>query len=508
MTHSTSRRKFLASGAMAAVAIVDRRVLGAPFVPPSERTTFAQIGMGTQGFRELPYLLDEPRIQITAVCDPNKDSQDYVDWGKDSVRNVIRRLLQQPSWREGASGIPGGREIGRQVVDTYYANQRSGKAFKACACYADFRELLEKEKDVDAVKIMTPDHLHAAVSIAALNKGKHVLVHKPLANRLYEGRLVLETARKTKLNTHFLPYNNSGESIRLIHGWIKDGAIGRLRSVHNWSNRPVWPQFPSLPTETPPVPEGFDWALWLGPSLDRPYHPNYTHAVFRGWYEFGGGSLADMGHYSLWSVFTEFGLAAPKSVQAWSSHTCTIVDQVSRRLHNDVSFPAANTVRFQFPALADRPAPDIYWYDGGMKPPWPEELDEDHGDEDHGDLSREGMMFVGEDGKILAGFRGQDPRIIPQRRMREYLQSRRTAPPEGDAPRRRGSAHWLDAFRGGPPSPGDFLNAGPITEAVNLAGVAMRVGGKIDYDCQNMKITNRPEANQYLCREYRKGWEL
>lgn len=504
MAHGTSRRKFLASGAIAAATIVDRRVLGAPFVPPSEKTTFAYIGMGTQGFRELGGLLAEPKIQVVAVCDPNRDSNDYVDWGKDGVRNLIRGLMGKPDWREGVGGIPGGREVGRQAVDAYYANQRSAEKFRACTAYADFRDLLEKEKDVDAVKIMTPDHLHATISIAALKKGKHVLVHKPLANRLYEGRLVLETARKTKLNTHFLPYG-SGESIQLIHGWIKDGAIGKLRSVHNWSNRPVWPQFPSVPTETPPIPKGFDWDLWLGPSLERPYHPNYTHAVFRGWYEFGGGSLADMGHYSLWSVFTEFGLGPPTSVEAWSSHTCEIVDQVSRPRRNDVSFPDANTVRFKFPAEGDRPALDLYWYDGGMRPPMPEEMDADGQD-----LPREGMMFVGEEGKILGGFRGENPRIIPEAKMRQYQGSRPAARAEegGRGGSGRRTATWLEAFRGGDPSPGDFLNAGPITETVNLGGVAMRVGRKILYDHEAMKITNLPEANQYLYREYRKGWEL
>ncbi len=505
MLPSTSRRKFLASGTVGAFTIVPRHVLGAPFVPPSEKTTFAHIGMGTQGFRELGSLLADPQIQIVAVCDPNTESNNYVDWSQHGVRDGIRQLLGQPDWHEGASGIPGGREIGRQVVDAYYANQRGAEGFKSCTAYADFRELLDKEKDVDAVKIMTPDHLHATISIAALNKGKHVLCHKPLANRLHEGRLVLETARNTKLNTHFLPYNNSGESIRLIRGWIDDGAIGQLRSVHNWSSRPMWPQYPRVPVETPPVPKGFDWDLWLGPSLDRPYHPHYTHAVFRGWYEFGGGSLADMGHYSLWSVFTEFDLGAPASVEAWSSHICTLEDQVSRRLRNDVSFPAANRVRFKFPPRGDMPELDLFWYDGGMKPPLYEELDEDDRE-----IPPEGMMFVGDKGKILAGFRGEDPRIIPDRRMREYRESRQISLPTESRRNRSGDRNkiWLDSFRGGPPSPGDFLNAGPITEAVNLGAVAMRAGGKIVYDQENMKITNRPEVNKYLYREYRQGWEL
>ena len=166
---SLHRRTFLAAGPIAASTIVERQVLGAPFVPPSDKTTFAHIGMGTQGFRELGGLLGEPKIQIVAVCDPNEDSNDYVDWGKHDIRDRIRRFLGKPDWREGVDGIPGGREIDRQVVDAYYARERGAEKYKACASYADFRELLDKEKDIDAVKVMTPDHLHAAVSIAAID---------------------------------------------------------------------------------------------------------------------------------------------------------------------------------------------------------------------------------------------------------------------------------------------------------------------------------------------------
>jgi len=140
--------------------------------------------MGTQSIRELGGLLEEPGIQIVAICDPNTDSSDYVEWGKNNIRNRIRQYLDDRSWREGVEGCPGGREVGRKVVDTYYANNgRKGRG-KGCAVYADFREMLEKEKDVDAVKVMTPDHLHAAISIAAMKKGRHVLMHKPIANRL------------------------------------------------------------------------------------------------------------------------------------------------------------------------------------------------------------------------------------------------------------------------------------------------------------------------------------
>jgi len=498
MKPKVNRRKFLASGGLAGAAIVARHVLGAPAVPPSDKTTLAHIGMGTQGFNELGYLLGEPKIRIVAVCDPNEDSNDYVDWGKHGVRDRIRALLGDPAWREGVAGIPGGREVGRRVVDAYYARERGGEKLKGCAAYADFRELLEKEKDLDAVKIMTPDHLHAAISIAALKKGLHVLVHKPLANRLYEGRLVIETARARNVNTHFLPYNG-GEPVRLVQRWIEGGAIGRLREIHNWSNRPLWPQWPSVPADRPPIPKGFDWQLWLGPSLDRPYHPNYTHAVFRGWYEFGGGALADMGHYSLWSVFTLFELGAPASVEAWSSHVCTIEDSVSHPLKNDVSFPAANTVRYRFPAAGNRGAVDLYCYDGGMRPPIPEELEADGRE-----LPPEGLMFVGDEGKILGGFLGQDARIIPEKKMRAYQEKAGA----GTGPRPAPGGSWLEAFRGGPPSPGDFRNAGPITEAVNLGAVAIRAGGKLVYDHEGMRITNRPEVNRLFHREYREGWAL
>jgi hypothetical protein len=505
MQSNINRRRFVGSAvATGVLTIVPRHVLGGTaYVAPSSKVTLAHIGMGTQGFREIGALLAEPQIQIVAVCDPNTDSNDYVEWGKNDIRDTIRGYLKEPTWREGQSGCPGGREVGREVVDGYYAKQRGAEKFKACSTYADFRELLDKEKDLDAVKIMTPDHLHAAVSVAAMRKGKHVMVHKPLANRMYEGRLVVETARKTKVATHLLAYG-SGAGNGAIARRIKEGVIGPLREIHNWSNRPVWPQYVSVPTETPPVPDGFDWDLWLGPALYRPYHPNYTHNVFRGWYDFGGGSMADMGHYSLWSVFTVFDLGAPVSVEATPSHTCSIVDQVSRPLKNDVSFPAACTIRYKFPARADRPALNLCWYDGGIRPPTPDELDAENKA-----MPREGMMFVGDSGKILAGFWGESPQILSAKKMAQYQQPP-PAQPEGrrQSPPGERNKIWLEAFRGGAPSPGNFLNAGPLSEAVNLGAVALRAGARIVYDFDAMKITNLSEANQYLYREYRKGWEL
>lgn len=501
-----NRRKFLgAAAATAAFTIVPRHVLGGPgIVAPSDKVNLAYIGTGTQGLREMLTLLPVPDIQIVSVCDPSKDAIGYRDWSRDSLLNGIRRTLEKSDWRAGSEGtIPGGREVAKDIVETYYASNRSTGKFNGCSSYADFRELLDMEKDLNAVKIMTPDHLHGVVSIAAMKKGKHVIMHKPIANRLKEAKLVIDTAREMGVATHFMPWDSNG-SIEPVLAWIKDGAIGNLREVHNWTNRPVWPQYATLPADTPPVPQGFDWDLWLGPEADRPYHPNYTHMVFRGWYDFGGGSMADMGHYSLWTVFNALELGAPASVEPMLSHNCVLKDNVSTTIRNDFSFPAASSVRFKFPARGSRAAVDLIWYEGGMRPPTPDELDEDHKE-----FHAEAMMFVGDKGKILAGFRVESPRLIPEKRMggREVPEApprRQQREPGQISP---GLRQWISACRGGKQSPGSFLNAGPISDAVNLYAVALRTRQRLLYDAANMKITNVPEANKYLSREYRKGWE-
>jgi hypothetical protein len=412
-----SRRQFMVTGGAAAgaFALVPRHVLGGPgFVAPSEKITLACIGFGTQAIREIGAILARPEVQIVAVCDVEKDGVNYLEWGKNDLRNTIRRLIENPTWREGVNHVPGGRDVGKEIVETYYAKQRGRDKFKGCATYVDFRDLLEQERDVTAVKVMTPDHTHATIAIAALKKGKNVIVHKPLANRLLEARAVIETARARKVATHFLPASEGASSKPALE-MIQNGAIGTLREIHNWSSRPMWPQFPTLPADRPPVPQDFDWTLWLGPSLDRPYHPNYTHTNFRGWYEFGGGSIADMGHYSLWPIFQRLELDSPISVESTPSHVCTVSDQVCSRIRNDFSFPAACTIRMRFAPNGDRPALDIFWYDGGIKPLVPEELISENKE-----LAEEGMLFVGDKGKILGGFHGDNARLIPEARMSSY----------------------------------------------------------------------------------------
>jgi hypothetical protein len=497
-----NRRKFIGSATAASLAftIVPRNVLGGRnFIPPSDKLNIAYIGCGTQGLREMAELISNPKVQIVAVCDPNKRSTDYIDWSPNGIRDGIRRALGDQTWGEGLNGIPGGRDFGQEFVEKYYAKDKSLQKYKGCPSYSDFRELFEKEKDFDAVKVMTPDHLHGYISIAAMKKGKHVVIHKPIANRIHESRLTIDAAKNTGVSTHLLAWSKRPGN-DLVKKWINDGAIGTLKEIHNWSYRPVWPQWTSNPAETPPVPEGFDWDLWLGPVPDRPYHPNYTHCVFRGWYDFGGGSIADMGHYSLWPMFMTLGINTPPlSAVAYATTTRTVVDGVSRNVVNDVAFPHSSIIHFKFPKQETLPPFDLIWYDGGMKPVLPEELEADGKD-----MPAEGMMFVGDKGKILGGFRNENPVLIPESKMKGYTVEKENERQPGV----RSEDVWVDAFLEKKQSPGSFLLAGPISETINLGAVALRARKKVMYDAATMKITNVPEANQFLTREYRKGWEL
>lgn len=497
---SINRREFLGTAATAGLAftIVPRHVLGGPgYVAPSDKLPIAYIGCGTQGMREMVELIPNPKLQIVAVCDCNKLSTDYYDWSPNGIRDSIRKALGDNSWGSQFNGVMGGRDIGQDFVQRYYS-KANGTAY-TCPSYADFRELLDKEKNFDAVKIMTPDHLHGTISIAAMKHGKHVVIHKPIANRMYEARLTIDTAKKTGLSTHLLAWSKiTGNDV--AKQMIKDGTIGTLKEIHNWSNRPVWPQWTANPTDTPPVPDGLDWSLWLGPVPDRPYHPSYTNMVFRGWYDFGGGSIADMGHYSLWPLFLTMGInTAPLSAEACGTTTCAFTpEHTSRGVQNNVAFPYSCTVKFKFPKQQELPAFDLYWYDGGMRPPTPADLPADKS------LPREGMMFVGDKGIIIAGFRCEKPQILPQSKMDSYVKDK-TLPAEKTD---REDNVWIDAFKNKTQSPGSFLLAGPVTETILLGGVALRTGKKVEYDSAAMKITNVPDANKYFVREYRPGWEL
>jgi len=495
------RRKFVSnvSTSAAAFTIVPRHVLGKGFVAPSDKINVANIGCGTQGIYEMPDLLQNENIQVTAVCDVNKYTTDYKDWSNLRVKNTIRKTIGDKNWGQFIKGIPAGRDIGQNFVDKYYSStSTSVQDYKGCRAYEDYRELLEKETDIDVIKIMTPDHSHGCIALASMKKGMHVITHKPISNRLREGMMVIDGASKYNVKTHLLAWEDK-PNYRLIKKWIDDRVIGELKEIHNWSFRPVWPQYFGSFEEEMKIPDGFNWQLWLGPEKDRPYHLNYTHNVFRGWYDFGGGSIADMGHYSLFPLFRELDIdKAPTSVRSYGTVYRTAVNGVCQAANNDAAFPYSSMIKFQFPQHKSLPAFSFHWYDGGMKPFAPEELEKEGKD-----LASEGMMFVGSAGKILAGFQGEKPRILGDR-ANTYTGPKTTEVP---TPERR-SDTWIRAIKTDVESPGSFIYAKTITELVNLGAASLRANRRLNYDSDTHTLVDDKTADKFLERDYREGWQM
>ncbi len=442
-----SRRLFLggSASALASLTIVPRHVLGGRGnTPPSEKLNIAGIGVGGQGSWDLDNLKSE---NIVALCD--------VDW--------------------------------KQAADTF-------KRYPKATRYRDFRKMLDKEKNIDAVVVATPDHTHAVATMMAIKMGKHVYCEKPLTRTVYEARAIAKAAREAKVATQMGNQGMAFEGNRLINEWLWDGAIGPVREVHAWSDRPThngnlfWAQGVDRPADKPPVPDTLSWDLWLGPAPYRPYHPAYVPFRWRGWWDFGSGGLGDMGIHNLAPVFSALKLTAPISVHSSST------------LFNNETLPLASTVHYEFPARGDMPPVKLHWYDGGMLPPRPDELEDDR------QLSREdGLIFVGDKGKMyVEGWGGNSPRLIPEAKMKEYKRPPKTLP--------RSIGHhkeWIQACKKGSPTRSNFDFAGPLTEAVLLGTVSVRMGGrKLIWDSVNLKVTNVPEANKYIHYQYRKGWTL
>jgi hypothetical protein len=496
------RRTFLTGlSAASGLTIVPRRVLGGSgYVPPSDMLLLAQVGCGTQAQRQVNTgFVKRPDVQFVAVVDPNRDSQDYVDWSEFGNRNQIRRFLEAPEWGASDKGIRAGRDVAREIMETYYRKQQRSGGIRA---YEDYREMLEKESDLQGVINITPDHQHGSINVAALRKGRAAISHKPVASVLQEVRATVAAARGSAAVSHLLAYSNSPDRHTLA-AWIGAGVIGPIREVHNWTNRPFWPQgMTSYHVSGPPVPEGFNWTLWQGPEPDRPYHPSYTFAVYRGWYAYGTGCLGDMGHYSLWQPYRILDLGVPEWVEARPSNDAWVSEKnvsTGGRV-SQVAFPRASTIRWRHPATAARPAVDTFWYDGGMKPQTPEELYTDG--EDLGD---EGMLIVGDTGKILCDFRANAPRLLPRSRHQSFTGS--IAVPEFDTT--SAEDEWVNAMKSGKKSKGSFEQVAALAEAVALAGIALRVPYKrLLWDAGRMAFTNSSDATALVRRpEYRPGWE-
>jgi predicted dehydrogenase len=497
-----TRRKFAATtgAAVAGFTLVPSHVLGlGGRVAPNSRINTAFIGVGSQGLRVMLLFLGQPDVQAVAVCDPMKSSATYHQWGQNEFRNGVRNLLKTDTgwdWLSPNSpmlpltpqlSVPAGvcgREPARKIVDACNGlSKRSGES-RDCAAYSDFRELLEKVKDLDAVVIGTTDVLHAPVAIAAMKLGKHVFCQKPMAHSLPAARLMADVARQTGVVTQVAVGPQASEETRRLREWLMAGAIGSVRHVMNWSNRPVWPQGLDRPKETPPVPEGFDWDLWLGPAPVRPYHPIYLPFVWRGWKDFGCGALGDMGCYSLDVIYRALNLGAPIAAEGSSSERFSD------------SFPKASLVHLDFAARDGQPPVRLDWYDGGLKPARPVEFEGD------GPLPAEGLLFLGDQGTLLCDFTGEHPRLIPDSKMKAFKEPPKTLPRSPGNER-----EWLNAIKDEKATTGaPFEFSAKVTEALLLGNLAVRAGERVRWDSASQRLEGSKAAQELLNPQYRSGW--
>jgi len=306
-----------------------------------------------------------------------------------------------------------------------------------------------------------------------------------------------------------MAFNAFGDgNMEQVKKWIDAGAIGKLKAIHNWTNRPVWPQYPVIPTDKPPIPDGLNWDLWLGPAEMRDYHPYYTHATFRGWYEFGAGALADMGYYSLLPVFDALKLDSAIAVSTRFSRVITLRNNVPGPIVNNYSYPMAAAYKFDIPYKDKSGVISLQWHDGGFKPEIPEGYTKD-------DLPIEGMMFLGDKGAIVGGFNAQDPVLVSDQAAK-FTDIKGS--PIADNPRDtlpNGNERWLQKWvddvkgKGKGKGYGSFEYAKEVNETFNLGSVSlMSRGKKLLYDPATRTVTNDAEANKLLTRNIRKGWEM
>ncbi len=378
------------------------------------------------------------------------------------------------------------------------------KKFPDVPKFRSFHRMLDKMgRDIDAVIVATPDHNHAVAAMACMAMGKHVYVQKPLTHTVYEARMLTEAARKHKVVTQMGNQGSSGEGVRLICEWIWDGAIGPVREVHAWTNRPVWPQGIDRPSETPPVPSTLDWDLWLGPAPQRPYNPCYLPFNWRAWQDFGTGALGDMACHVLDPVFKALKLKYPTRV---SASVATQYHEMWNVWQNTETYPVSSMVHYTFPSRGDLPQVKLHWYDGGMMPPRPDELEPGRrmGDGDGG------VLFVGDKGKLMCGCYGHGPQLIPLARQKDYQRPPQTIPRiEGGEGGHE--MHWVKCCKEGAvgATSSTFDYAGPFTESVVMGNLAIRFPNQeLHWDGDNMKMTNLEEANALVNPPYREGWRL
>jgi hypothetical protein len=395
---------------------------------------------------------------------------------------------------------------------------RSRKSFEKASYYKDFREMLAKEKDtIDACTISTPDNMHAVATLAAMHLGKHVYTQKPLTHDIYEARILTQAAKKYKVVTQMGNQGGSGDGVRTAKEMYQAGLIGDIVEAHAWTNRPVWPQGIPTPTGEYSVPTELDWDLWLGPAKKIPYNPAYLPFNWRGWWAFGTGALGDMACHIMDPIYRILPILYPSSAE------CSVAT-IWREMWNDTpnidACPPSSIIHLHYPRTDGEGSIKVSWYDGGLLPPRPEELspEEPFGNWDGG------VLLIGTKGKMLLDCYGANPRLLPTRLMKETTLPKPTLQrvPEGHY------QQWVNACiagygKGITSSP--FEYAGPFTESILMGNLAIRswmiknpklkgwedkyVGRKkLLWDAASMRVTNFDEANQFVKREYREGWDL
>jgi predicted dehydrogenase len=445
------RRTFIKNSAMTAMALnyIPFSIRGSNL--PSNKLNIAAVGVGGMGDYNLQNLKDE---NIVALCD--------VDYN--------------------------------HAAETF-------KKFPKARIYKDYRVMLEKEKGIDAVLVATPDHTHAVITMAALQEGKHVFCQKPLTHTVHEARKITEAARYYGVQTQMGNQGHSFEYMRILKEWIDDGAIGEIKKVYAWTDRPVggdpWSTFliKGLPEEKVPVPDGLDWDLWLGPAPYRDYHPEYHPQKWRSWIDFGTGSLGDMGCHILDPAFWALDLGSPISVEATSTHWEPEIQSQT--------FPRASIVRYKFPGNDNRGPISLTWYDGRLLPPIPEDIETGR------TIPGSGAFIIGEKGTIMHGSHGaSDVRIVPETKMQQYKRPPKTLP-------RRKESHegdWVRACKEGKnatPASSHFDYGGPLTEMVLLGMIAIRIKDQnLIWNSKELKFENNEEASRLVHKEYREGWSL
>ncbi|MDH5398511.1 MAG: Gfo/Idh/MocA family oxidoreductase [Cyclobacteriaceae bacterium] len=467
------RRNFIktAGAGVSAFYIVPRHVLGGNrFISPSDKLNIAAIGAGGKGEVNIKNAFNNGSDNIVALCD---------------------------------------------VDDRMAAGSR--KKHAKAAYYRDYRVMFEKMgKQIDAVAISTPDHMHAVMAMDAMKQGKHVYLEKPLTHDIYEARMLTQAAEKYKVVTQMGNQGSSGDDTRLIRAWVKGGAIGDVKRVHVWTNRPVWPQGIPTPTGSFAVPEELDWNLWLGTAPKRDFNPIYVPANWRGWGDFGTGALGDMGCHFMDVPYMALDLGYPESVECSAGAVYT--GFFEQAIYTD-SFPPSAKIHLQFPARGNMPSIEMVWYDGGILPKRPEELlpDEPMGEWDGG------IIFEGTKGKIMAGLFGRNATLLPTKNMaKASLPKSEEEMVEGGSDGHQ--QQWVKACKEGygAYTSSSFAISGPLTETVLMGNLAVRSFNyqekpgsnefpgrkKLLWDGENMKITNFEPANQFVKRAYQNGWEL